>query len=65
MPSGKKPYVPDMDACRMVIHAEGATCYVMDTCCKITAADKKHIDSSMIDIYRQALLRRRTEEEYK
>lgn len=59
MPPEKKPYVPNMDDCRMVIRAEGAACYVMDACCNATAADQKRIDSSIIEIYRQALLRRK------
>ena len=35
------PYEPDMEHCRMVVKTGGATCYIMDDCCRdMTAEDK-------------------------
>ena len=46
------PYEPNMDDCKMVVHAKGATCYIMDTCCRgMTKAQKEQADREIVQIY--------------
>ena len=48
----KFPFVPDMDDCKMTVTANGAVCYIMDTCCRnMTAADKAAADERILQIY--------------
>lgn len=51
------PYIPNMDDCKMVVHANGATCYIMDTCChNMTQAQKLQADREIVRIYLQHAL---------
>lgn len=61
MTPAKKHYEPDMCDCRMVIHTQEATCYVMDTCCRNMAeGQREKIDADIAHIYRQSILNRRS-----
>lgn len=56
---GKFPFVPDMDDCKMIVHADGAVCYIMDTCCRdITKAEKEAIDRQIVQIYLNSEMRK-------
>lgn len=53
------PFVPNMDDCRMTVTAEGAVCYIMDTCCRnFTAADKEAVDRKIVQLAIQSALKR-------
>lgn len=55
----KFPFVPDMDDCRMTVTANGAVCYIMDTCCReFTAKDKETVDRELLRIATQAAMRK-------
>lgn len=48
------PYVPNMEDCKMVVPTDGATCYIMDTCCRcMTQGQKEQIDRQIVQIYLQ------------
>lgn len=54
-------YVPNMDDCKMIVKCQnGATCYVMDTCCRnMTKEDKARIDAQIMNIYIASEMRKR------
>lgn len=53
------PFVPNMEDCKMIVHSHGATCYIMDTCCKhFTKEDKARADARILEIARNAALRK-------
>jgi hypothetical protein len=53
------PYVPDMADCKMVKETKGATCYIMDTCCRsMTKADKLKADREIVQIYLDHAMRK-------
>ncbi len=58
---GKFPFVPNMDDCKMVVQANGAVCYIMDTCCRnMTKEDKARADQEIVDIYLRSAIHRKT-----
>lgn len=61
----KAPFVPDMNDCKMVVHTtNGATCYIMDTCCRnMTKEDKARIDRQIVQIYLNAAMRKKAKSE--
>ena len=57
------PYVPNMDDCKMVVKTAGATCYIMDTCCRnMTKEQKEQIDREIVEIYLQHALRKQAKD---
>ncbi|MET0018224.1 hypothetical protein [Oscillibacter sp.] len=57
---GAFPFVPNMDDCKMVVQANGAVCYIMDTHCRnMTREDKARADQEIVDIYLRAAMRRK------
>ena len=60
----KPHFVPNMDDCKMIVKCEnGATCYIMDTCCKnFTEEDKKRVDEKILQIYLNSVMRKRAKE---
>lgn len=60
---GKFPFVPNMNDCKMVVNADGAVCYIMDTCCRnMTKEDKEAADRQIVQIYLNAEMRKRSNE---
>ena len=56
----KFPYVPDMAECKMVKETKGATCYIMDTCCRgMTKDDKLRADREIVKIYLNHAMRKK------
>lgn len=63
MMKSEYPFVPNMDDCKMVVKSNGATCYIMDTCCRnMTREEKLRADRAIVQIYMAAELRRITKE---
>ncbi|MDN0031638.1 hypothetical protein QVN85_01855 [Oscillibacter valericigenes] len=57
---GTFPFVPNMDDCKMVVQADGAVCYIMDTCCRnMTPEVKAQADQEIVDIYMRSAMRRK------
>lgn len=57
---GTFPFVPNMDDCKMVVQADGAVCYIMDTCCRnMTPEAKAQTDQEIVDIYMRSAMRRK------
>jgi len=53
----------DITDCEMTVHTHEATCYIMGECCRrITAEERAKIDSEILRIYRQAVLRKEAAE---
>jgi len=53
----------DITDCEMTVHTPEATCYIMGECCRyITAEERAKIDSEILRIYRQAVLRKEAAE---
>lgn len=54
-------FAPNMDDCKMIVKCEnGATCYIMDTCCKsFSAEDKKRVDAEIVHIFIASELRKK------
>lgn len=53
------PFVPNMEDCKLVVHSNGTTCYIMDTCCRdMKTADKIAADRAIVKIYMNAELKK-------
>lgn len=59
---GKFPFVPNMEDCKMVVKANGATCYIMDTCCRnFTQEDKERTDREIMRIALASAMRKKAQ----